>query len=50
MWARRVSVPVFALPPGSSATNEYAVSADGSRVLLVVPTIAASGSVKLTLN
>jgi Tol biopolymer transport system component len=44
------ATPLFVLPPGSGTLNDFAVSADGSRFLLVVPTIDASGSVKLTLN
>ena len=44
------AAPLFGLPPGSSTADTYAAAADGSRFLLVVPTIDASGSVKLTLN
>jgi eukaryotic-like serine/threonine-protein kinase len=44
------AVPLFALPPGSSVTTQYAVAPDGGRFLLVVPTVDASASVKLTLN
>jgi len=44
------AVPLFTLPPDSGAADSYAVTPDGNRFLLVVPTAADVPTVKLTLN